>query len=217
MGRQLPSQEWQVKKTTGTVSERHLDVPNFNTRQILLHEIESPTLVLGTAQRNISISTSLDLVKRRSGGGAVFLRANEILWIDFVLPRNDNLWMDDISNSSLWLGDVWCSALLDLGFQAKVHRGQIVRNTLSETICFAGLAPGEVLIDGKKVLGISQRRNNKGAWFQCALLLAWPAEEMVKIFSLKPFEKVVSELKELASPVQVDTELLLEALFRHLP
>ncbi len=87
------------------------------------------------------------------------------LWVDVVLPAGDPLWVDDVRRSSLWLGRAWASLL-----GGTVFDGPFVRTPLSDVWCFAGLGPGEVTVDGRKVVGISQRRTRDWALFQCAAL-----------------------------------------------
>jgi lipoate-protein ligase A len=55
-----------------------------------------------------------------------------------------------------------------------------------------------VSVDGRKVVGISQRRTREGAWFQCAALLEWRPRELVDLLGLEPVEQVTAELEERA-------------------
>ena len=195
---------WTVKNSTGSVAERHLSLPTFETRQIILHEIDEPTMVFGTAQKAISLETDFpyEYVFRKSGGGAVFLEPGGVLWVDFVLPRKDPLWENDIRQSAVWLGELWVKALNEMGIDGQVHLGELRKNELSSTVCFAGLAAGEVLISGKKSIGISQRRTSQGSWFQCAALFSWPVEKIVDILQLEPREKSIEDLWDLAAPIE---------------
>ena len=58
----------------------------------------------------------------------------------------------------------------------------MVRTTWSDHVCFAGIGGGEVIRDGRKVVGISQRRTRAGARFQCALYRHWRPEAHVPLF-----------------------------------
>jgi len=197
---------WECEWPLGSVAERHLRDPGFDSRRVLLHEVDRPTLVLGSAQRDGRWvpdegrlqSAGCDLVRRRSGGGGVLLRPGHVFWADVLLPRGDVLWDDDVGRSGLWLGDVWSAVLGGLGLFAEVHRGPLVRGDWSEVVCFAGLGPGEVSVNGRKVVGISQRRSRQGARFQCAALLEWRPQEMVDLFGLKPADRASADLGERA-------------------
>jgi lipoate-protein ligase A len=66
----------------------------------------------------------------------------------------------------------------------------------SGRICFAGLGPGEVTVNGRKVVGVSQRRTRKGALFQTAALLRWDPGRLVDLL-----------LPEGPSPTEATAEL----------
>jgi hypothetical protein len=53
----------------------------------------------------------------------------------------------------------------------------------SELVCFAGTAPGEVLLDGVKLVGLSQRRTRRGARFQCAINRRFDGELLVELLA----------------------------------
>ena len=68
------------------------------------------------------------------------------------------------------IGERWVEALRDVvDGELTVHRGPWCAPPWSELVCFAGIAPGEVLLDGVKLVGLSQRRTRRGARFQCAV------------------------------------------------
>lgn len=114
----------------------------------------------------------LAVVRRRSGGGAVLVEPGTLVWVDVGLERGDPLWHDDVSVSFLWLGEAWAGALAELGVRgAVVHRGRLRTTPWSRALCFAGLGPGEVTVDGRKLVGVSQRRQRDRAWFAAALYL----------------------------------------------
>jgi lipoate-protein ligase A len=121
------------------------------------------------------VATGIDVARRRSGGGAVFVEPGGTLWVDVVLPRGDPLWDDDVGRAAHWLGDAWAAAI---GDRAVVHRGAMVRGPLSDLVCFAGLGPGEVTVDGHKVVGISQRRTRDAARFQCVAYERWDPQPL---------------------------------------
>jgi len=198
--------DWECDRPLGDVAERLLRDPRFATRRVLIHEVDHPTLVLGSAKRDGRWvpdegrlrATGCNLVRRRSGGGGVLLRPGHVLWVDVILPRGDDLWDDDVARSGLWLGDVWAAVLGGFGLDAEVHRGHLVEGAWSEAVCFAGRGPGEVSVGGRKLVGTSQRRTREGAWFQCAVLLEWRPREMVDLLGLEPVDQVIAELEACA-------------------
>jgi len=208
---------WAVERPAGSIAERHGREPHFEGQSVLIHEISDVAIVVGSAQREVPVSTGIEVLRRRSGGGAVLLAPDELLWVDVVLPRGDPLWQDDVSSSVWWLGDAWRMALLDLGVEATVHSGPMLATRWSDRVCFAGVGPGEVLVGGRKVVGISQRRNRHGARFQCAVLLRWRPAEMVRLFNLEPAAEALVDLEAAAMGLGAGAPELSAAFLNRLP
>ena len=185
---------WAVHRATGsaaTFHQRPLEEPLERT--VHVWEVDRPALVLGSAQpdtvvdRGACASAGVEVVRRRSGGGAVLLDPGATVWVDVELPRTDPLWRDDIGRAAWWLGECWAAALGDPGVGgAVVHRGPMVTTEWSPLVCFAGLGPGEVTagLGGPKVLGLSQRRTRAGARFQCAVNLRWESGRLAGLVDL---------------------------------
>ena len=168
-----------VHRLTGTATElHHRELPA--ERGVWILDAVRPALVLGSTQPMIEAS-GVEVVRRRSGGGAVLVEPGGTLWVDVVVPRGDELWDDDVGRSTYWLGDAWASAV---GDDAAVHRGAMVRTPWSDRVCFAGLGPGEVTIGGAKVVGISQRRTRASARFQCVAYEQWNPEPLRELLGL---------------------------------
>jgi len=199
------------------VAERHGLLDPIDGRAVLVHQVDRPTMVLGATQRDVVVGGGIDVVRRRSGGGAVLLRPGEVVWVDLLVPRGDRLWEDDVGRSAWWVGEVWRAALADLGVSGTVHRGALNEGRWGGLVCFAGLGPGEILVDGRKVVGISQRRDRSGARFQCTALLAWPADVLVDLLGLTPTDEALRDLAAAAAPVEVDPDELVGSLLSHLP
>jgi lipoate---protein ligase len=154
-------------------------------------EVERPTLVLGSTQpgalvdREQADAAGVGVVRRRSGGGAVLLRPGETVWTDVFLPAGDALSDDDVGRAFGWVGRAWTAALAAVGVNgATVHEGRPRPSPWAARVCFAGLGPGEVTVDGAKVVGISQRRTRAGALFQCGALVAWEPQPLLDVLAL---------------------------------
>jgi lipoate---protein ligase len=176
-----PSTAWSVEHHRGPAAAHHgLDVPDPAHRAVWAFTLDGPALVLGSTQRADDVDEvaaarlGVDVVRRRSGGGAVLLEPGDVAWIDVIVPRGDPLWNDDVAVAAEWLGRVWVAALDDLGVAGgEAHRGGLACGALGSVVCFGGTGPGEVLVGGGKVVGISQRRTRAGARFQCSVPLRW--------------------------------------------
>ncbi|MFW2382317.1 MAG: lipoyl protein ligase domain-containing protein [Acidimicrobiales bacterium] len=163
---------WEVVSTVGSAAELHKrPLPAHCDRLVWSHRVEASALVLGSTQPesdlNRAATTGLEVVRRRSGGGAVLVRPDDT-WIDVLIGRDDELWSDDVGRAFYWLGQVWERSFRALDVECTMHRGALDRRNAGRAVCFAGLGPGE-LIDqrGRKLLGLSQRRTRNVARFQC--------------------------------------------------
>src|SRR5690606_5160197 len=113
-------------------------------------------------------AAGLGIVRRRSGGGAVLLRPDAVAWIDVVLPHG--VAPDDVRGSMVWIGERWAAVLAaSVRGTVAVHAGGMVCTPWSDLVCFAGIGPGEVLVDGRKFVGLSQRRTRRGIRIQGTL------------------------------------------------
>lgn len=172
------------------------------------------SLILGSAQ-DLSVVNSTQLKannfslhKRQSGGGAVLLKPKAQIWIDVTIPRDDPLWEKDIAESSLWLGEVWQQTLASFGCEAEVHCEPFSQGEWGALACYASQAPGEVLVDGGKSVGISQRRTRQGARFQTSLIQEFDIPEFVSLFHISPTDRqnLAHELNIAVKPLPFPTD-----------
>jgi lipoate-protein ligase A len=201
-------------------------------RLVRVHDVPGPALVLGSTQpdahvdHEVAARAGIPVVRRRSGGGAVLVAPGEVVWCDVVVPADDVLWRTDVGVAFEWLGEAWVRALSSLGVtDAQVHRGALVRTSWSDRVCFAGLGSGEVTREGRKVVGISQRRTRYAARFQCAALLRWDVVGILGLLALTEDDRARgrAELADVAAGLDedpthhVDGDDLVAALLRALP
>ena len=166
-------------------------MPPVVERAVWVCEPTGAALVLGSAQpegdvdRAACARAGVDVVRRRSGGGAVLVAPGAQLWVDVLLPAGDPLWSPDVGRAFLWLGEAWAGALADVGLGGEVHRGPLQTTPWSRLVCFAGLGTGEVADgDGAKLVGLSQRRTRHGARFQCAVPATWDPAPLLGLLAL---------------------------------
>jgi lipoate-protein ligase A len=175
---------WHRETREGTAALLHgWDPPGAPSTVVRELVIDGPALVLGSSQPDEHVDYlaakhhGIDVVRRRSGGGAVLLLPGEHRWLDIWLPARDPLWTDDIVKSSGWLGDVWAECLAPhMGTELTVHRGPLESTSWSAAICFAGRGPGEVFAGSQKLVGVSQRRTREWARFQTIVHHQWRAD-----------------------------------------
>ncbi len=147
-------------------------------------------MVLGSTQRispryaNYAQQHHLELCTRGSGGTGVIAKAGEVIWIDIGLPSYDPLLGDDVSASFAPVAAAWISALGEAGLKgAATHRGAMRKSADFAEVCFAGLAPGEITVAGRKLVGMSQRRSGHGAYFHTLAYRHFPLEETMEAFA----------------------------------
>ncbi len=161
--------------------------------QVWWCEADDAALVLGSRQspdlidRDAVVAAGLGVVRRRSGGGAVIVRPDAVVWIDVVLPHG--LAPDDVRGAMVWMGERWRAALTAVAdvqpgpLHLAVHRGGMLHNDWSDLVCFAGVGPGEVLLAGRKLVGLSQRRTRQGLRLQGMLHTAATSASMAGLFA----------------------------------
>jgi len=197
---------WTVVHQQGSAAAFHEQaVPEPPRHELWWFEVTRPAVVLGSTQRlevvdgAAAAAAGTEVARRRSGGGAVHLRPGEATWIDVVLPATDPRWVADVGRSFAWLGAAWARVLEELGHPgATVHDGPLVRTRWSDLVCFAGLGPGEVLVGGRKAVGIAQRRTRTHARFQCAVLHLWEPGALLEVLQLSDGERA-DAARELAA------------------
>jgi lipoate-protein ligase A len=167
--------------------------------------VESPTLVLGSAQRAESVNADaavrqgVDVVRRRSGGGGVLLWPDEFVWLDLEIPASDDLWDADVGRAMWWVGELWKTALADLEPSAIVHVGRLRRTMWSSDVCFAGAGPGEVLVDDAKLVGVAQRRTRLAARFQTMVHLRWRPDVVASLVAASPSARELAPMVKTCS------------------
>jgi lipoate-protein ligase A len=192
---------WTIERHRGPAATFHgLDPSSLGRREVWVFDVETPALVMGSTQPESDAdveavaAAGVELVRRRSGGGAVLLVPGEVVWVDVLVPRGDPLWTDDVGVAFHWLGDTWASALGAVGMRATVHKGRVIASRWSRSICFAGVGAGEVLVDGRKAVGLSQRRSRGVARFQCCVHTAFDPAAVVGMLRLEAAQAAVAEL-----------------------
>jgi lipoate-protein ligase A len=190
----------------------------------ILHA-DSPALVLGSSQPLADVDADaasrrgIEIVKRKTGGGAVLVGPGLAVWVDFAIPAGDPLWDDDVRRAAWWVGEAWARALAQVGVgPTDVWKAGMVRRPWSKQLCFAGLGPGEVRVGERKVVGVSQRRTRSACLFQTAVLLQWDPALMVELLAGAgvPVDRRELEDRVLTIPAAAEAGLV-EALVNQLP
>jgi lipoate---protein ligase len=153
----------------------------------------SSALVLGSTQRVEQIdhrgadAAGLPRVRRRSGGGGVVVRPGAQIWFDLFVPVRHHLANPDVAKAALVVGRLWADAIGPLLREPLVvHEGTLIETPWSRIDCFSGVGPGEVLLGGRKLVGVSQRRERAGTWFFSMAHLRFDPAEHAALADLTP-------------------------------
>ncbi|MDA8103715.1 MAG: hypothetical protein M0Z34_12195 [Nitrospiraceae bacterium] len=169
-----------LEASASDIHARHRSAPL--ERQVWLCNTTADALILGSAQKlnrghqHFVARHGFELARRSSGGTGVVVVRGGAVWIDIGLPAGDPLLVDDVSRSFAPVSRAWADALDLIGVHdIETYSGHMFKGGELSEVCFAGRASGEILFDGRKLVGMSQRRSAHGAWFHTMAYLAFPA------------------------------------------
>ena len=179
---------------------------------------ERATLVLGSTQSAEILDPErlgeIPLRRRRGGGGLVLLTPDD-LWIDWWIPSSDGRWRGDVHQSSRMVGEWWAEVLREfVTGEVSVHDGALEGDPAYRLVCFAGRGPGEVFVNGKKAVGVTQWRVREGT-FLSTVLPAHSSHDVLRYLNDVP-EGLEDALDHqvLSSITDAGAELFIEALQR---
>ena len=231
LSRQAPTgrdRRWSVLERRATPAALHRGLPDKADGRIVRVSVPcAPAVVIGSAQGSSDFdgerlaAAGLDLVRRRSGGGAVLVAPGAQVWLDFFVPNGDVLAQADVGKSFLWLGAVYAEAIARVLCTSPgpaaiaVHRGPAQTTPWSKLLCYAGLGAGEVTVAGRKVVGMSQRRERSGAWIHSMALLNDRAGDLAGLLSGSPGDRAAAR-GALEDTGLRDSEHLADSLTREL-
>ncbi len=187
--RESPLQQWRFEQSVGDAGPFHdRPLPSPLRPTAWLHRVERPALVLGSTQSEELLridharSLGIEVCRRRSGGGLVFIEPASSRWIDLLVPTDHERWETDVNRAFGWVGRLFAEAIQPLVTeQVAVHEGALEDREHGRVICFAGRGPGEVFVGDRKVVGISQRRTREGARFQALVVTKWQPDQLLEL------------------------------------
>ena len=176
-------------------------------RLIRLLRVDRPAIALGSAQSIGDLRESIMrpvVVRRSSGGGAVWLEPESIIWLDVLIERGDPHWLDDVGRAAWWIGDAVSEGLVESGFDGfTTHRGALVNAPGSRQVCWIGTGAGEVVKSdnpAQKIVGIAQKRTRHQVLFQVGVLMQSCQFRLAPWFGLDPAAVTVSEAPAFPGP-----------------
>jgi lipoate---protein ligase len=196
---------WRREVREGDAATLHAGWPTVLDRPdepaVAVCRVTAPAVVLGSSQPESVIdagraaAAGISVARRRSGGGAVLVIPGDPVWVDVWVPVGHPLWSDDVVRAFDWLGNAWTAGLRRSGITLSSPRGPAARSDAAwwSLACFGSVGAGEVVTDdGRKVVGLAQRRDRLGAWFHGAGLVRWDAGALVDTLALAPDERAAA-------------------------
>jgi lipoate---protein ligase len=225
---------WVARERTGAAEEladqAAIIADAAGGRLVRLAHVNAAALVLGSSQPDSVVDRrrlgpDVSVVRRRTGGGAVWVAPREQVWLDVWLPPDDPLAVTpDVVRSSVWVGERCAVALAALGLEGlRVHQGPWLPGRWGRLVCFGGRGPGEVVCGGRKVLGLAQRRTREGRWFQLMVPTVWDPAHWSPLLRPGPAEiadgggtgesdALAAALTTLVAPTLLDGRVVQQAL-----
>lgn len=158
-------------------------------KTIRLYGWKPPAISIGYFQKTSKLfqqkrlkEISLDLVRRPTGGRAVF-HEEELTYS--IVSGLDTFSESGIVESYRIISHALIKGLKNLGVSAEIS-SQRKRRRGSDMVsasCFSSPSLYEVLVQGKKVIGSAQKRSKKGLLQQGSILLNLDREKWATIFS----------------------------------
>jgi lipoate-protein ligase A len=167
------------------------------------------TVVVGSAQRVDGLEVDGAAVVRRGTGGGAVICDESYLMLDVALPRGDERLLHDLAESYAWLAQALLGSLAAAGAHclravppAEVRSQSDEDRALGRLACFAGLGPYEIVdAQGRKLVGLAQRRRRGAGLFQAAMYLQGSREPLADLLPLDGREREVlrARLAEVAT------------------
>lgn len=163
-----------------------------------------PTLSLGKHQKESSIDKeflkthNFGLVRRPTGGRAV-LHNKEITYL-FAISSKDERLPRNVIQSYMKISEGLTMALKSLGVDCDVQKNK--KEAISKDICYDSPSLYEVTIDGKKLIGSAQYRNEKYVLQHGSIPNQFDYRNYVDSFKIKNKKQMISHLEGHVADIQ---------------
>ncbi len=203
---------WLLTRSNGSAANFHAHdpvarhdeeghAPEKWIHEVWIHRVPRTAVIFGSTQRSDIRQLHdvdggpVEVCRRRSGGGLVVVDPSESLWVDVVVPQWSPLHVDDVGRAFEWLGRLWYEIIDELcGERLRVPSDDRLRmemampergrtTTSRPFFCFDQVGHGEILVDGRKVVGISQRRTRNWTRLQSLIITRWDADRIDRLLA----------------------------------
>ena len=122
----------------------------------------------------------IELVRRMTGGGTV-VHGWDVTYT-IIVPHGSGKFPKDISAAYCAISDCLINGLQRLGIDVAHQIEKPIAGN-APNICLTNPAQYDTLLDGKKIAGVSQRRNQAGVMYQGYIALDLPTSEVLVLAS----------------------------------
>lgn len=155
----------------------------------------------------------IELVRRMTGGGTV-IHGWDVTYT-IIVPHGSGMFPTDISGAYCAISDCLINGFqrigIDVGYQIEKPTAGDAPN-----ICLTNPAQYDTLLNGKKIAGVSQRRNQTGAMYQGYIALDLPTPDVLALASRRVnFAQVAAEQSTAINqsrPVPISRQQLEDAI-----
>ena len=132
----------------------------------------------------------IELVRRMTGGGTV-IHGWDVTYT-IIVPHGSGLFPKDISAAYCAISDCLINGLQRLGIDVA-HQIEKPITGNAPNICLTNPAQYDTLLGGKKIAGVSQRRNQAGVMYQGYIALDLPTSDVLVLASRQvSFDRVAA-------------------------
>jgi lipoate---protein ligase len=211
-------EKWRCLPHDGGSSDRHALQSDALSRLVTSptlwwHWTDGAAIIKGAGQTRVDLdleacsAAGIRVITRSSGGTAVYADP-ALLGLDVALPPGHPLLRADVVESYRWMGELWIHTLALLGVSGHLVSIEEARaqarppqpiETILQIACFGSISPYEVLVHGRKLVGLSQVRRAGRALFQSGIYLKFEADALVRLLLLPDRATAARQLEEAAT------------------
>ena len=122
----------------------------------------------------------IELVRRMTGGGTV-IHGWDVTYT-IIVPHGSGLFPKDISAAYCAISDCLINGLQRVGIDVA-HQTEKPIASDAPNVCLTNPAQYDTLLSGKKIAGVSQRRNQAGVMYQGYIALDLPTSDVLGLAS----------------------------------
>ena len=122
----------------------------------------------------------VEIVRRMTGGGTV-IHGWDVTYT-IIVPHGSGLFPKDISGAYCAISDCLINGLQRLGVDVAYQTEKPIAGD-APNICLTNPAQYDTLLNGKKIAGVSQRRNQVGVMYQGYIALDLPTSDVLALAS----------------------------------